>query len=1059
MSASSSNGTPGALSTILVRNFPDAYFRNQQEERTMKAPFRALQVSYYAELSVLLGIAAFFIQYFFSQGVPTVTISNTLIDGQLCQVLSPRRDVVYFSKEHSENAQFASPYLNFSECVSYVSASKICEDGNRNDHMSLLGVKNPNISIFVDTGYVAFSPTTIVGLSTTLDVFFQQSASFPRPDMTRPFYGDDKNWYIYSYKKGEFSQYPGTPISTLIHDRATNKVYFPAAGKKDFDFSYSQNFSVSDDSIYQIGENIGSFAVVIIAIYDGTVFALRTAGRFKNPLSVAVDTNGDAVLADTGNSKIRKVDHATGYVENLLELNLQNGDKLYGVAVSQADNSIVYYSTVEQVWKLDTTTGTSTELGLNSTSSVEFGEMLWLAVDGSENLIIADEKKDIVWRMNATTDVAEDIGAAADPPFNAPKGVSVDSQGAIYVADFGNHDIRVIHVNGSVSGQPSKGTPMLTAPVSVTVSTEGIIYFLNWEYNYVVMIDVSGHLSILGQSATPAWSVEINAGIAVDADGSVFVTSLDALRKISSSLGDTTNMGTFAEPEYFTVNQEGEVSSFVKLNIGYVDAVGTCQKIEQDPSNQNCNVVSTRNLDAEKQTVYFELIKYVKGVPNFCHDLFSFSFVDLTVNQTGFPQVCAMKKITEPFVYAVIDNPTVGVRVFTTAGFWQPSYGISEGGMNSNLYGTPFDKLILDGETTVIKVTVVPDFTLRYLIIALKQLGLYVNARFDTFTDTYEYIIIPFATPTHFMITYTWGVCNGKVMSELVELSGTTSFANSCTEPNGLYYQAPNYYYPIPYNCLGISYDKLLTDCEEIASNMKTLVSDTCESSIPKVCSTQYNSNPPFTCSVMVYPSALTVLSLSISNTLALAGVFSAITALILKFIYKQYQPTETEIALTNDDREFGDLLRETFSFSKSEEGKAEPNKGDRGDKALQDENNIKLQYEQEDDETGQPDTSADPSGRASRAGSFSSSSSYSSSSSDAIVVSRFNSHSSINQQDAEPGILIPSLFISQTLRSLDYVNPTHLIWSSGSPRVDDNSLRATEIALAEKRKKAKAEL
>lgn len=430
----------------------------------------------------------------------------------------------------------------------------------------------------------------------------------------------------------------------------------------------------------------------------------------------------------------------------------------------------------------------------------------------------------------------------------------------------------------------------------------------------------------------------------------------------------------------------------------------------------------------------------------------------MTVNLTGFPYVSAadMLKLTEPYVYAVIDNPTVGVRVFTSSGFWQPSYGNEDNVMKTNLVGTPFDKLILDGETTVIKVTVVPDFTTRYLIIALKQLGLYVNVRFDTFTDTYEYIIIPFATPTHYMISYTWGVCNGKVMSELVELSGTTSFANSCTEPNGLYYQAPNYYYPIPYECLGIAYDKLLTDCEEISSNMKILVSDTCESSIPKVCSTQYNSNPPFTCSIMVYPSALTVLSLSVSNTLALAGVFSAIAALILKFIYKQYQPTAVEIALTTDDREFGDLVRQTFSFSKSNGDVADPNK----DKAMQDENK-KLQYEEDDEddeikflETGRPDTSADPSGRYSRAASFSSSSS-----SDTIVISRFNSNSSINQQDVEPGILIPSLLISQTLRSLDYVNPKHLIWSSGPPRVDDNSLRTTEMALAEKRRRAKEEL
>ena len=616
--STSSTTTPPALSTILVRNFPDAYFRNEHEERAMKAPFHALQISYYAELSVLLGVAAFFIQYFLSQGVPTVTISNTLIDGQLCQVLSPRRDVFYFSKQHSENAQFASPYLNFTECVTYVSSQKICEDGNRNDHMSLLGVKNPNVSLFVDTGYVAFTPTTIVGLSTSLDIFFHESASFPRPDMTRPFYDDDRNWFVYSFEKGEFSEFPGTPTSQLLHDRASNKVYFPVAGKQDFDFSSSQSFSVSNDRTYRIGKKIGNFHVAIVSIFDGTIFALKTGGKFNFPLSVAVDINGDAVLSDNDNSMIRKVDHATGHVENLLELDLEVDDKLYSVAVSQSNSSIVYYSTVSQVWKLDAATGTSTELGLlGLTITTSFGGILWLAADGADNIVVSDQLSNLVLRINATTDLVEDIGTAADPPFNSPKGVAIDSQGLIYVADYYNNDIRIIHINGSVTGQAAKGTPMLTSPVAVAVSTEFDIYFLNWEYNYVVKIEASsGLLSILGQSAKPAWSIGSNAGIAVDTEGNVYVTDLNLVRKISAPFGGTTYIGTFVEPEYFTVDKEGEVSEFIGLNFGYVDVAGTCQGIEQNPSNPNCNVVFTRNLDAEKQTVYFELIKYVKGVQN-----------------------------------------------------------------------------------------------------------------------------------------------------------------------------------------------------------------------------------------------------------------------------------------------------------------------------------------------------------------------------------------------------------------------------------------------------------
>ena len=1008
----------------------------------MKAPFRALQFSYYSELAVLFGVAAFFIQYFSSQGVPTVTISNTLIDGQLCQVLSPRRDVVYYSKEHSENAQFASPYLNYSECISYISSQKVCEDSKRKDRLALLGVKNPNISIFADSGWLAFSPTNVIGLSTSLDVFYGVSSSFPRPDMTQPFYGSDQNWYIFNYANGTFSPNPGTPTSTLLHDRKSNQIYFPKAGAKDYDFSSSKEFSVTSDTINKLGKTIGRFFVVIVAVYDETVFAFRTGAQFGFLQSISLDKNSDLVIADGAYGMIRKVDHSNGYTTNLLDLGARN---LLSVAASPSNDDIVYYSTTDnQVFKFEISTSVSTELG----TTESFGDILWLAVDSAENVIVADQLFNKVWRILDATGLVEEIGTSG--LFNKPRGVAVDGNDLIYIADYGNNDIKVIDTSagGSVTGQASSGSPMLTTPVAVAVSHDGdFIYFLNWDLNYVVLIDTTtGHLSILGQSYS-GWSFDTPAGIAVDSDtGSLYITDEGGitLRKISSN-GAVTRMGTFAEPEYFTVDKGGTVSGFVKMDFGYVDVAGTCKNIEQDPSVVNCNVVSTRAFDVDrKQTVYFELIKYVRGVPNFCHDLLSFSFADLQLHQSDFPQPCGrVGYITDPFVYAVVNYSTTGVRVFQRWGMWQPSYGNDQNTMLYNDTATTFDTMVLDQDTTVISATVIPDATPRYLLLALKQLGIYVYVRYDMLILQYE--TIPFATPTHYMVTYSWGVCNGKVASTLIELTGTTSFANSCTEPNGMYYQAPNYYYPIPYSCLGISYDKLLTDCNEIATSMKTLVSDTCASSISKVCTTQYNSNPPFTCSINVYPSVLTVLSLTVSNTLALAGFFSALAALILKSIYKQYEPTEAEMALTSDDREVGDLLRESFTFSKKEDGVMlnESKSSQHGD--IKPTKTSQQQQDDDDDDAPVVVVSAAPELQQQQV-----STSYSSlaSSEDDISVPRLNSRSNIAPQDVDIGVLLPSLIISQTLRTLDYVNPSHLLWSAGAPTDNNPSpLRSTELA------------
>lgn len=998
-----------ALSVLLVKNFPDGYFRSPQEERTMKAPFRALQVSYCSEISACIAVASFFIYYFSAQGTPTVTISNTIIDGQICQVLSPRRDVVYFSKDHSANAQFASPYLNFSECVSYVSSHEVCKSGNRIDHLSLLGIKNPSNSLFADSGYAAFTPTNVAGLSTTLDVFFGVSSSFPRPDMTQSFFGDEKNWYLYNFKTGTFNEHSGTPTSTLVQDLATNMVYFPSENSLDYDLASSDQYSFSADTINQISSLIGNYYVQIVSIFNGVVLAFKTGGSFSFPIGVAVDSQGDIVVVDTEHSMIRKVNKETGYVENLVELD----DISNAVALDGDDN--IYYSlsdTLHEVRKFNVSTGVSTVMG--SSASPSFYGRLAVAVESSGNVIVAEYESSRVCRIDAVTDVVVDIGTTADPPFSNPTGLAVDSNGLIYVADSGNNDIRVIHSNGTVTGQAAKGSTLLLAPSGVTVSADGDIYFINLMYNYIVKIDAgTGELTSLGKSASPAWNMDYLGGIAVDESGDVYVTDGSGfgggLRKISSTDGEVTQVGIFSVPEYFTVNR-GVVSSFAPFpDFGYIDAMGTCRGIAQDVSVPKCAVAHTVNLNAGKKTVYFELIQYVLGVANFCHILVSFSYENGTFDY-DFPLVCQELYIAEPYVYAVVESPANGTRAFLRGGMWQVDFPLGVIDEMVPRGNSPYDKLVLDPETSVLDVTVIPDSSTRYLLMALKQRGMYVHVRYDMWTDEYE--TTAFATPTHFMVAYSWGVCNGNVTSELIELSGTSSFANSCTEPNGIYYQSPNRYYPIPYKCLGISHSKLLTDCEEIAKEMQILVDDTCPDSIPTVCKTQYNSNPPFTCSVVIYPTALTVLSLSVSNTMALYGLFSAIIAIALKLVYKEYQPTETETALANDDRDVGDLLRETFSLTK-----ANPQDSIQGqDKSLQAEEFHELEYQELSyDLTDNPAPAQD---------------------------------SAIVPREVELGPLTSSALISHTLRTLDYVNPSHLIWPSGSTA--DDSLRVTAMAVAE---------
>lgn len=99
---------------------------------------------------------------------------------------------------------------------------------------------------------------------------------------------------------------------------------------------------------------------------------------------------------------------------------------------------------------------------------------------------------------------------------------------------------------------------------------------------------------------------------------------------------------------------------------------------------------------------------------------------------------------------------------------------------------------------------------------------------------------------------------------------------------------------------------------------MKKLVKSTCQQSIEKVCTTQYNDNPPYTCTSYTRYSILTVLSLSFSTTMAIIGVVAILLTTILTIWYPTYTSStephvEKEIELVNKGLGKKDPLHEEF--------------------------------------------------------------------------------------------------------------------------------------------------
>ena len=251
-------------------------------------------------------------------------------------------------------------------------------------------------------------------------------------------------------------------------------------------------------------------------------------------------------------------------------------------------------------------------------------------------------------------------------------------------------------------------------------------------------------------------------------------------------------------------------------------------------------------------------------------------------------------------LFGVFQTPIYGDLAYTSQ--WAYSETLDQ---NGYLYQIQhYTDLIAASGTGVVdvyKIHPVPGSPAQYLQLLLNQKGFYRMVTYDTFTDTY-FSNAAAAASTNVMLAYTWGICNDNVTRSLVEITFSNDYSNVCKEGGGLYYQSPNEYFSIPYACLGIAYDKLLTDCPDIKANMKALVDSTCKASIRKLCQQQYDLNPPFSCVTYLAPSPLSVLSLAFSNTMALSTLLAAVVAALLSRMHKNYKATALEMALANPE-------------------------------------------------------------------------------------------------------------------------------------------------------------
>jgi len=201
------------------------------------------------------------------------------------------------------------------------------------------------------------------------------------------------------------------------------------------------------------------------------------------PAGLAFDTSGNLYIADSSNNRVREVQISgvivTAAGDGLTSGFGGNGDPAaltplfspQGVAADPSGNLYIADTNHHRVIQVDpagnvTTIAGTGMAGYNGDGStsllLELNGPTGLALDAAGNLYIADTLNHRVRMLtpagylstiagNGTGGFSGDGALAPAAALNSPSAVAVDSSGNLYIADSGNHRIRVVTTGGNIA--------------------------------------------------------------------------------------------------------------------------------------------------------------------------------------------------------------------------------------------------------------------------------------------------------------------------------------------------------------------------------------------------------------------------------------------------------------------------------------------------------------------------------------------------------------------------------------------------------------------------------
>lgn len=179
------------------------------------------------------------------------------------------------------------------------------------------------------------------------------------------------------------------------------------------------------------GGTITTIAGTGVAGFSGDSGAAASA-QLSNPTALAIDSSGNLFIADTDNHRIRKI----------------SGTRITTVA---GDG--------EQAFSGDGALATTAGIDSPNGIAVDAAGKIYIGDTHNQRVRVVDTAGIIsTLAGNGSKAYGGDGGAAAGASLARPRGLSIDAQGNIYIADSDNNRIRVIATTGEISTAAGNGS-------------------------------------------------------------------------------------------------------------------------------------------------------------------------------------------------------------------------------------------------------------------------------------------------------------------------------------------------------------------------------------------------------------------------------------------------------------------------------------------------------------------------------------------------------------------------------------------------------------------------